>query len=113
MGGEGGVRTCMCMCVCMCVCGGVWVHVCVGGGGYVRACACVCGCVCVVCVDVVCVCVCVHSYAYPVGSVPVPRLTYAITHWPHRFLGNGLVVIEDYETWRPRRKLYDPAFNKR
>ncbi|KAL5497025.1 hypothetical protein EMCRGX_G013418 [Ephydatia muelleri] len=29
-----------------------------------------------------------------------------------RFLGNGLVVIEDYETWRPRRKLYDPAFNK-
>ena len=67
------------------------------------------GCVCV-CVYV---CVCVQSYAYPVGSVPVPRLTYPITHWPHRFLGNGLVVIEDYETWRPRRKLYDPAFNKR
>ena len=102
--------------VCVCV-GGV----CGGREGYVRACACVCacvcGCVCVVCVDGVCVCVCmcvcVQSYAYPVGSVPVPRLTYAITHWPHRFLGNGLVVIEDYETWRPRRKLYDLAFNKR
>ena len=94
----------------MCVCVGVWG----GGKGGVRVhvhvgvCICVCGCVCV---DVVCV----QSYAYPVGSVPVPRLTYAITHWPHtcRFLGNGLVVIEDYETWRPRRKLYDPAFNKR
>ena len=104
----------------MCLCG-----VCVWGGseGYVRACACVCACVylcvcmCVfVCVDVfvwcvwmwcVGVCVCVHSYAYPVGSVPVPRLTYAIARWHHRFLGNGLVVIEDYETWRPRRKLYD------
>ena len=94
-GGEGGVRTCMCMCVCMCV----WMCLCgVCGRGV---------CVCV------CMCVCVQSYAYPVGSVPVPRLTYPITHWPHRFLGNGLVVIEDYETWRPRRKLYDPAFNKR
>ena len=84
---------CMCMCVCMCV------FVCVD--------------MFVWCVWTWCVCVCVQSYAYPVGSVPVPRLTYAITHWPHRFLGNGLVVMEDYETWRPRRKPYDLAFNKR
>ncbi|XP_064388742.1 cholesterol 24-hydroxylase-like [Halichondria panicea] len=29
-----------------------------------------------------------------------------------RFLGNGLVSVPDYDTWKPRRKLYDPAFNK-
>ena len=99
-GREGYVCACACVCACVYLC--VWICLCgVCGRG-------VCGRgVCV------CVCVCVQSYAYPVGSVPVPRLTYAITHWPHRFLGNGLVVIEDYETWRPRRKLYDLAFNKR
>ena len=93
---------CMCMCVCMCV------FVCVDVFVWCVWTWCVCVCVCVF----VCVCVCA-KLCIPCGSVPVPRLTYAITHWPHRFLGNGLVVIEDYETWRPRRKLYDPAFNKR
>lgn len=29
-----------------------------------------------------------------------------------RFMGNGLVTILDYETWKPRRQLYDPAFRK-
>ncbi len=31
----------------------------------------------------------------------------------YRFLGNGLVSVPDYDTWKPRRKIYDPAFNKR
>ena len=30
-----------------------------------------------------------------------------------RFLGHGLLSILDYDTWKPRRKLYDPVFNKR
>ena len=30
-----------------------------------------------------------------------------------RFLGDGLVSVLNYDTWKPRRKLYDPAFNKR
>lgn len=29
-----------------------------------------------------------------------------------RFLGNGLVTA-DYELWKPKRKVYDPAFNRR
>ncbi|XP_064405692.1 cholesterol 24-hydroxylase-like [Halichondria panicea] len=29
-----------------------------------------------------------------------------------RFLGNGLVAIFDYDTWKPRRKIYDQPFNK-
>eukprot|EP00731_Ephydatia_muelleri_P008176 Em0004g514a len=29
-----------------------------------------------------------------------------------RFLGKGLFTIRDYETWKPRRKMYDPAFNR-
>eukprot|EP00731_Ephydatia_muelleri_P028767 Em0020g411a len=29
-----------------------------------------------------------------------------------RFLGQGLVTILDYETWKPRRKLYDPSFKR-
>eukprot|EP00731_Ephydatia_muelleri_P008149 Em0004g487a len=29
-----------------------------------------------------------------------------------RFLGDGLFTIRDYETWKPRRKMYDPAFNR-
>ena len=29
-----------------------------------------------------------------------------------RYLGQGLVTILDYKTWKPRRKPYDPAFNK-
>lgn len=29
-----------------------------------------------------------------------------------RFLGNGLVTVVDYETWKPKRKLYDSSFNK-
>ena len=31
----------------------------------------------------------------------------------HRFLGYGLFSIVDYDTWKPRRQLYDPAFRKR
>eukprot|EP00731_Ephydatia_muelleri_P028733 Em0020g377a len=35
------------------------------------------------------------------------------TFEPHpRFLGQGLVTILDYETWKPRRKLYDPSFKR-
>ncbi|KAL5463995.1 hypothetical protein EMCRGX_G032950 [Ephydatia muelleri] len=29
-----------------------------------------------------------------------------------RLVGNGLFSIPDYKTWKPRRKLYDPAFNR-
>ena len=31
----------------------------------------------------------------------------------HRLAEKALFSIEHYETWKPRRKLYDPAFNKR
>ena len=31
----------------------------------------------------------------------------------YRFLGRGLFTIPDFETWKPRRQLYDPAFKKR
>ena len=30
-----------------------------------------------------------------------------------RFLGKGLLTLVDYETWKPRRQLYDPSFRKR
>jgi len=30
-----------------------------------------------------------------------------------RFLGDSLLTIRDHETWKTRRKIYDPAFNKR
>ena len=30
-----------------------------------------------------------------------------------RFMGNSILTIPDYETWKPRRQLYDPAFKKR
>ncbi|KAL5489563.1 hypothetical protein EMCRGX_G018672 [Ephydatia muelleri] len=29
-----------------------------------------------------------------------------------RFMGRGLVTIPDYDTWKPRRKLYDPSFKR-
>ena len=28
-------------------------------------------------------------------------------------MGNGLLTIPDYDTWKPRRQIYDPAFKKR
>ena len=28
-------------------------------------------------------------------------------------MGNGLLIIPDYDTWKPRRQIYDPAFKKR
>ena len=31
----------------------------------------------------------------------------------YRFLGDGVFSIIDYDTWKPRRQLYDPAFRKR
>ena len=31
----------------------------------------------------------------------------------YRFMGNGLFTIPDYDTWKPRRQIYDPAFKKR
>ena len=31
----------------------------------------------------------------------------------NRFMGNGLLTIPDYDTWKPRRQMYDPAFKKR
>ena len=31
----------------------------------------------------------------------------------HRFMGQGLLTIPDYDTWKPRRKLYDPLFKRR
>ena len=36
-----------------------------------------------------------------------------LCHFCYRFLGKGLVTIPDYETWKPRRQLYDPSFRKR
>ena len=30
-----------------------------------------------------------------------------------RLLGNGIGTVIDHETWKPKRKIYDPAFNKR
>ena len=29
-----------------------------------------------------------------------------------RFLGRGLLTLLDYDTWKPRRSLYDPSFTK-
>ena len=29
-----------------------------------------------------------------------------------RLAAQSLLSIPDYKTWKPRRKLYDPAFNK-
>eukprot|EP00731_Ephydatia_muelleri_P020162 Em0012g987a len=29
-----------------------------------------------------------------------------------RFMGRGLLTAPDYETWKPRRKLYDPSFKR-
>eukprot|EP00731_Ephydatia_muelleri_P020153 Em0012g978a len=29
-----------------------------------------------------------------------------------RFMGRGLIATPDYETWKPRRKLYDPSFKR-
>eukprot|EP00731_Ephydatia_muelleri_P020161 Em0012g986a len=29
-----------------------------------------------------------------------------------RFMGRGLVTTPDYDTWKPRRKLYDPSFKR-
>ena len=31
----------------------------------------------------------------------------------YRFMGYSILTILDYETWKPRRQLYDPAFKKR
>ena len=28
-------------------------------------------------------------------------------------MGNGILTIPDYDSWKPRRQLYDPAFKKR
>jgi len=30
-----------------------------------------------------------------------------------RFFGNSLLTIGNYEMWKTRRRIYDPAFNKR
>ena len=30
-----------------------------------------------------------------------------------RFMGKGLFSIGDYEQWKPRRRMYDPAFKSR
>ena len=48
----------------------------------------------------------IHALTEPHAEVCTPVL-------PHRFLGCGLVTLLDYETWKPRRSLYDPAFTKR
>jgi len=40
-------------------------------------------------------------------------LTVYYVVFMHRFMGEGLFSISDYETWKPRRKIYDPTFNKR
>ena len=31
----------------------------------------------------------------------------------NRLMGNGILTIQDNETWKPRRQLYEPAFKKR
>ena len=38
----------------------------------------------------------------------IPFLLYDI----FRLAEKSILSILDYETWKPRRKLYDPAFNK-
>ena len=43
---------------------------------------------------------------------PKPIVTGVIL-MNHRFVGHGLVTIRDYDTWKSRRRLYDPAFTKR
>ena len=34
-------------------------------------------------------------------------------HVYFRFLGRGLITLLDFDSWRPRRSLYDPTFTKR
>ena len=36
-----------------------------------------------------------------------------VLHVENRFIGYGLASIPDYKTWKPRRKVYEPSFNKR
>lgn len=31
----------------------------------------------------------------------------------HRFMGDGILTVRHYDSWKPKRKIYDPAFNKR
>lgn len=47
------------------------------------------------------------SSLYNFSSVKLHHL-YCST----RFLGNGLFNILDYNSWKPRRRVYDPAFKK-
>ena len=48
---------------------------------------------------------------------PVSCLTLTLpsssSFQPTRFMGNGLLTVLDYATWKPRRKLYNPSFKRR
>ena len=39
-------------------------------------------------------------------------MTFSLNNYKCRFLGSGLFTIPDYDTWKPRRRLYDSAFKK-
>eukprot|EP00731_Ephydatia_muelleri_P028814 Em0020g458a len=43
---------------------------------------------------------------------PAPSFKPIRTLFGRRFMGQGLVTIPDYDTWKPRRKLYDPLFKR-
>ncbi len=85
----------LCVCVCVCVC--VWHCVCV----------CMCNTVCV------CVCACMCVWVYVTTLYNFVRVRFNRYHYQYRFMGNGLLTIPDYDTWKPRRQIYDPAFKKR
>ena len=38
--------------------------------------------------------------------------SYWLRSFHYRFFGRGLVTL-DYEAWKPKRRLYEPAFNRR
>eukprot|EP00731_Ephydatia_muelleri_P028804 Em0020g448a len=41
-----------------------------------------------------------------------PSIKPIRTLFGRRFMGQGLLTIPDYDTWKPRRKLYDPLFKR-
>ena len=54
---------------------------------------------------------CGERYNYP---FPFHWLIHYYCCYVHtRFLKDSLLTILDYETWKPRRRVYDPAFSKR
>lgn len=61
-----------------------------------------------------------HSLTEGAGCMEKGRFKYSNTFistylctYLYRFSGNGLASITDYETWKPRRRIYEHSFNKR